>query len=353
MKNTNFKRKPSTVRILKEEKKKKLVNWDKIIYLVILLVIVGSLGLFIFNRVFFINGTGQVLFQKLDIRFVSDVQIINFQRHEGDTVNVGDSLFTYVDQYNAVGHLVENKKPELGQNSQYLLEKEKLETSQRIELKKIEKQEAETMLAHYQNELGQLKKQVYLDVLSVDKLTPYIKNINELKAKISSTNSEIQTLNNALYKINQYAAGNDVTRLNDSITESNKPTQIIQYSPINGTISQIFKEEYEVSLKTDIILTMRKTSNPFIKAYFDQEYIKYLHEGTIVDIEFPDGVKSYGNIKRLYFDTYELPDELKNITEPLQRSLSCDIMPINPKEAEKWKGFQKMDVEIKVKRKLY
>lgn len=350
MKNTNFKRKPSTVRILKEEKKKKKINWDKIIYLSILLFVLGSLGLFIFNRVFYINGTGQVLFQKLDIRFVNDVQIIKINCHEGDSVNVGDSLFTYVDQNNASGHLVQNKKTDISANSQYALEKERRETQQKIELKRIETQEAQTMLAHYTDQLNQMKKQVYLDVVSVDKLTPYIKNINDLKAQIASSEREIQTLQSSLYHLNKFAAGSDSSRLNDSISNSNRPIEIVQYSPINGTISQIFKEEYEVSLKTDIIMTLRKTSNPFIKAYFDQEYIKYLHEGTRVDIKFPDGNSSQGIIKRLYFDTYELPDELKNKTEPLQRSLSCDIMPADPIEAEKWKGFQKMDVEVKVKR---
>jgi hypothetical protein len=353
MKNANFKRKPSTVRILKEEKKKKKINWDKMIYLGILLVILVSLGSFVFNRVFYINGTGQVLFQKLDIRFVNDVQIIKFESHEGDSVSVGDSLFTYVDQNNASGHLVQSKKSEVGPSSQYALEKEKLETQQKIELKRIETQEARTMLDHYTNELNQLKKQVYLDVVSVDKLTPYIKNINELKAQIASSDREIQTLQSAYYRLNQMSAGSDSTRMNDSISDSNRPIEIVQYSPINGTISQIFKEEYEVSLKTDIIMTLRKTSNPFVKCYFDQEYIKYLHEGTRVDISFPDGKSSYGVIKRLYFDTYELPDELKNKAEPLQRSLACDIMPSDPIEAEKWKGFQKMDVEVKVKRKFY
>ncbi|MBK9478081.1 MAG: hypothetical protein IPP56_08175 [Bacteroidetes bacterium] len=353
MKNSNFKRKPSTVRILKEEKKKKKINWDKIIYLTILVFVVGSLSMFVFNRLYYVNGSGQVLFQKLDIRFVSDVQIVKINVHEGDSVSVGDSLFTYVDQNNASGHLIQSRRTELGANSQYAMEKERLETQQKIELKRIQTQEAQTMLDHYTEQLNQLKKQVYLDVVSVDKLTPYIKNINELKAQIASSQREIQTLQSSLYHLNKFAAGSDSTRLNDSIHNSNQPIEIVQYSPIHGTISQIFKEEYEVSLKTDIIMTLRKTSNPFIKAYFDQEYIKYLHEGTKVEIKFPDGKSSTGLIKRLYFDTYELPDELKNKTEPLQRSLTCDIMPADPIEAEKWKGFQKMDVEVKVKRNSF
>ena len=78
------------------------------------------------------------------------------------------------------------------------MEKEKLETQQKIEIKRIEVQEAQTMLDHFISEFNQLKKQVYLDVVSVDKLNPLNNNINSLKAKISSYSLEIQTLQHAL-----------------------------------------------------------------------------------------------------------------------------------------------------------
>ena len=62
-------------------------------------------------------------------------------------------------------------------------------------------------------------------------------------------------------------------------------------------------------MKSEEIVSMHQAHPAFIKAYFEQEDLRYFKVGDEFDIEFPDGTKSKGFLKRFYIATYTLPEE--------------------------------------------
>ncbi len=99
MKSLNFKRKDdSYLRYLEENKRRKAetpFNWDRFIYLSILVIFFLFLVRYAYKSMFYIEGNGQVLFEKVDIRHTDDIRILEFYKEEGDDVTIGDTLFTY------------------------------------------------------------------------------------------------------------------------------------------------------------------------------------------------------------------------------------------------------------------
>ena len=65
MKSINFQRKDSVLRVLEEDKRKKRsINWDRIVYFIILGVIAFFIFRYAFVKLVYIEGSGQVLFEK-------------------------------------------------------------------------------------------------------------------------------------------------------------------------------------------------------------------------------------------------------------------------------------------------
>ena len=117
-------------------------------------------------------------------------------------------------------------------------------------------------------------------------------------------------------------------------------------SPVVGIATRIYIHEYETALKTEEIMALHEAEPAYIKAYFEQEDLRFFKEGDLFTIEFPDGTKSKGILKRFYIATYTLPEEFQKKYEPTTRSIAADIYPIDSLEIKKWKTFYKMSVDI-------
>ena len=116
--------------------------------------------------------------------------------------------------------------------------------------------------------------------------------------------------------------------------------------PIEGSITSIKKQAFEVALKTEIIMALHQPKNVHIRGYFDQEDLGEIHEGDIVDIEFPDGTDGTGRVDRFEFSTRILPVEFQKKFEPTTRTLAVDILPMDTLDLEVWKKYFKLSVKI-------
>ena len=93
-------------------------------------------------------------------------------------------------------------------------------------------------------------------------------------------------------------------------------------------------------------MSIHQAHPAFIKAYFEQEDLRYFDVGDVFTIDFPDGTTSKGVLKRFYIATYTLPEEFQKKYEPTTRSIAADIYPLDSTEIVKWKAFYKMSVDI-------
>ena len=105
MKSFNFKNKGSIIRTIEEPSiKKKKWSFDRITYWLVILVI-GFIAIkFTYNWINIIKGNGQIVFEKLAINFTDDIRLNEINIHEGETINVGDTLFSYLIENNQTDH---------------------------------------------------------------------------------------------------------------------------------------------------------------------------------------------------------------------------------------------------------
>lgn len=355
MKSIDFKRKGSAIRVMSEESKKIGYNWDRVIYIVFLTLLFLFIGYWAINKIFYIKADGQVLFENVSIRLTDDCRILAYQKEEGDTVCVGDSLFTYtLDKDNLWGNFSLNGgiTATSYDNEWDWIEKEKYALSKKMALNNIDITESQALIKSYQNEIQRLQNEVVLDVLPKNRLE-YVQNeILRLNTAVEKLHSENNQLGGLIRQLNGMMRKPGVKSTKSGsisgggVGEDDENRPRVFYSPIDGSITRIYTRQYEVALKSEQIMAIHKNTPMYIKGFFEQSDLNYFKEGDMLNIEFPDGTESKGVIKRFYNATYPLPDEFQKRYEPTTRSIAADIYPVNEGEYEHWRAFYKMGVTI-------
>ena len=347
MKSKDFKRKPTSLQVLQEFKpKRKGFNWDRTIYLTVLILGFGYLAFAMLKDYFVIEGEGQVLFKKLDIQFTDDVEIIHLLKKEGDEVYEGDSLFYYINEKSKSVITSRTKEVITEDESMDWIDREIIDTKKDIELTQIQLAETHRLKAANDQETERVKKAVYLDLYHADKLDTYFDRNARIESDIRTHQKELSFLQEYLQLLLDEQKFNRVTR--QTVFESNGKANLkeVYRSPVNGTITRVYKEDFEVALQSDVVMSIHKPTNLYIKAFFKPKDVEALVEGDLVSIQFPDGTKSIGILQRFYSATYALPAEFQKKYESVTRSISADIIPLNDLELEKWEPYYKLNVKI-------
>ncbi|MCC6838405.1 MAG: hypothetical protein IT234_07705 [Bacteroidia bacterium] len=329
-------------------------NWDRVIYIVFLILVLFFLGYYLINKIFFIKADGQVLFENVSIRLTDDCRILDYHRAEGDTVKVGDSLFTYaLDKDNIWGNasLLGGFSETSFSNEWDWIDKEKYALNKKTALNNIEKAEAQALIKSYQSEIQRLQNEVVLDVLPKNRLELVQNEILKHKTNIEKLDQENKQLFSLIKQLNGMARNAKVkSKRSGDISggggDDEENGRRVFYSPIDGSITRIYTHQFEVALKSEQIMAIHKNTPMYVKAFFEQEDINYFKEGDVMSLTFPDGSKSEGVLKRFYYATYPLPDEFQKRYEPTTRTVAADIYPINENDYAHWKSFYKMSVTI-------
>lgn len=382
MKSLNFKRKDdSYLRYLEENKSRKTkspFNWDRVIYLTLLVLLLIFLLRFTYRAVFYIDGNGQVLFEKVDIRHTDDIRILEFYKQEGDNVKVGDTLFTYFldDDLFGGGNGGGSNAVSIanGGKSNSWIDKEIYVLKKNVDLNKVRISDHKIMLESSLNDLVRVQNEVILDAVSHTNLENLEYRIEKLENDINlleAQNGIYRKQLGYLYKLKEEEENPEKQKIEieqNSTNSSNgslNSTKIFGLTssdmlagindqrgfnyftcPIEGNITRILKQAFEVALKSENILSLHQPEHVHIRGYFDQEDLGDIHEGDIVDIEFPDGTMSIGRVNRFEFSTRILPEEFQKKFEPTTRTLAVDILPLDEADLEIWKKYFKLSVKI-------
>lgn len=358
MKNINFHRQESVIRGLSETSKKnkvkKPINWDRIVYIVLLFTALFFIAKYFYTKFALIEANGQVLFQNVSIRNPKDCRIIKYSVEPGTEVEIGDSLFTFMYEnpemspVSGYGSLDFAMKVS-GAKDPTWAEKKRFELKTKVKLTYSKLKELQGQLSSYKAQLQRIKNEVILDAMPRNRYEDQLRKIQNLELEVDLAKSEIGILNQSIKDLDKFkstaGSGEAIGSGNGGGNGGNANLKTF-YSPLKGTITKIDKQPFEVALKTEQILSIHEPTHIFIKAFFEQEDLKSLKEGDIVDLEFPDGTKSQGIINRFYFATYRLPEEFQKKYEPTTRSLSADIIPVDKRDLNTWKAYYKMSVEV-------
>lgn len=360
MKNIYFNRKESVLRNLEEKAKpKKKVNWDKIVYFLILGLIVFFIFRYAFTRIVYVSAPGHVLFNSLVVRVPEDITIDVFYKFEGDSVQKGDTLFSYYSYEDQKASFEQSIEGDLAgittkESSSTWEEKEIYQLNKNIQLNQLEMLEKKDLVLFYQNEIESLKNEVILEITPKSKIDLYQKEIEKLQLEVITLEKENGVYLSLIQKLNIDAnneeSSGDGNGLISSSFDAGGGGPILRYyiSPTAGTITRLYKSDYEVALKSESILNMHEKEDIYIKAFFNQEDLAYFAEGDEVTVIFPDGEQSVGHIKRFYFATYRMPEEFQKKYESTTRAIAVDIFPIENESEIKWKAFYKMNVTVRI-----
>lgn len=347
MKSLNFKRKETAqLRYLEEKmggKPKSRLNWDRIVYLLLLALLVFFILRYLFIHNFYITANGQVLFENIEISHTEDITIERFICEEGNDIKIGDTLFIYrtddfFDESLEDGEEFTNKSN--------WAEREKYTLRKNIDLNNSQIRGDKELLKAYKSQLAQLRNEVILGTASEREINNLEYQISKLETAIKLTRSENSVLSKQLAELD----ANEEAVLN---IEAEEETTQVSYSPfkayvspIDGYVARIFKQPYEVALKSQIIMKVHQADQVHIKGYFEQKDLKYVKEGDIVQIDFPDGKESEGVIEKFYSSTVLIPEEFQKKFEPAKRTIAVDIRPTEGSDLSLWKRYYKLSATL-------
>lgn len=352
MKPFQFKSKATVLRGVKEESAPKRTNWDRVIYLILFLLIFVSLLFYTLQKNVFINVDGQIFTERFTVNFPEDIIVQKYFYQEGDTIEIGDTLFYYKWNLNDYGSNVGGASAAMtsgrGSNNYDWYIKERIQTQKEISIKLIEINEIDDNTARILSDMERLTKEVYLDVYPKLELEASRLKLKSLKVDRNILVEEIRYLRKYLALLNGYLVNAKPT---DVVASSIRGDEVnykwsYYYSPVAGIISGISVPVLVTSYKKDVVMYLSNTDEMFIYAFIEQKDIGYFEEGETLQLDFPDGTVSEGIIQAYNLNTEVLPLEFKKAKDRDRRSLVAKIVPTSEEEQAHWKIYYQYEVRI-------
>ncbi|WP_235297011.1 HlyD family secretion protein [Portibacter marinus] len=313
---------PTILTTLKEPPKKgnkRKIKWQRISFLVIAFGLLSYIGIQAYIKLAVIQADAQLELKKQMVHFPSDIKIHGLYVSEGEEVEKGDTLFKYTIP---VEDQLSTSEINIDKPIEWIL-RERISTQKQIELKKIERDEILRQL-EMRKSLQKTKKELillgsYNDRNEYEELSI---QVNRLEAQEAAIAEEVAYLNKLLYRLNIENSNYKriETRKKELIEESH-----YYVAQIDGVIGQIHYNENEICYRKDEMLTIHRVKDVKIKAFFDPSDMKYLHEGDLVDINYPDKTSSKGVITNFHIATYALPEEFQKKYEPTERNIVAEV----------------------------
>ena len=338
MKPFQFKNKGSYIRVVEEPKiKAKKWSFDRLTYLFVICMI-ALLGLrFTYKSINVINGNGQIVFEKLSVRFGDDIRLLKIMVEEGDTVKAGDPLFMYKYEEAEDNHTVMVQQAQTkGQ-----FDAKGLEIKRAILTKETELKTNIAMLKQQELYYNQLVKMVLLEVGSAADVEVTKIEIENLKAKTQILKEEIAALKNLR---GQYR--NIGNALASAYTPQEETKTYV--APANGLSGTVNFENKELCYREQEVLTIHDPDKVEIRAYFKQKHTDFLKEGQSIKVKFPDGTISWGKIEQSFISTYAVPKEFQKKYEPTERNIVVSILPVDKAEEDIWRKYYLMEAELTI-----
>lgn len=341
MRNFSLREKQSIITVLREPPKKvKKVPWQKWSFVAFLLLLISVIAYRSVASLWIIQANGQIEVKKQTVHFSQDIKLTKFLVEEGTQVNAGDTLFKYAP---IVEEFVSTSVTDFDRPQDWV-EKQKIDLRSKIALKKFEIEELSGRIRDVSS-LAEMKKKMVL-LGSVNDKNPYELlrlQLEQLKLQHSSAKKEKSYLQNLLYSLKKKeTSGSRVTTTNKSVKDLNN----YFVSTMDGVIGQINFNPEETCFRREEVLTIHELEEMKIKVYFDPVEMKYLQAGDEVNITFPDGSQSTGEIENFHVATYALPDEFQKKYEPTTRNIVANVKLSNDIEKYKLMNFYKMNVRI-------
>lgn len=342
MRNFSLQNKATVIKTLKEPPRaKQKVNWERRVYVLLLASLVLYVGHRIYNGYFIIHGNGQIRLAKTQVEFTDDIRLQSIFVAQGDTVAIGDSLFTYKYENHRANNF--GITSETVKTPEWIM-REKMRLKKEIAVKKIGLKEIGQQIAFKEEELDHKKELILLGVDDMEKhLTAIQSDLLKLAARKKASEKEIYFLRKHLASIRAEQNIDKKIRLHNANPVQPTKTYI---ATVDGIIGRIHMDPNEVCYEKENVLTIHQRESISIQAYFDLYEVNNIDRGDKVWVTFPDGSESEGIINNFFISTYRVPEEFQKKYEPTERNIVAEVIPVNEYEINNWFLFYKMDVQV-------
>lgn len=322
MREFQIRTKPTVLTTLKEPPKKnnkKKIKWQRLSFLAIVFIFLFYVGAKVYMQLAVIQADAQIELHKQLIHFPSDVYLENIYIEEGQRIQKGDTLFKYsipLEDHITTSEINIDKPVEW-------IVREKINTTKNIELKKIGLREIRKQLG-LRREMHDTKKSLILIGSHNDR-----NEFDELSIQINRLESQEKALIDEIAYLRNFLRTLSVENSNYKRIETRKKdfieTKYFYVSKLDGIIGQINYNENEICYRKEELMTIHKMNDLRVKAFFDPIDMKYLNEGDVVNINYPDNSSSQGIITNFHIATYALPEEFQKKYEPTQRNIVAEV----------------------------
>lgn len=339
----NYSSKKSNIRGKKEQvRRTEKRNWDRIIYLAILSLLVIGLIYYLTSNYFTVRGEGRLLSDQVVVRAPLDISMDDFYTRVGEKVEPGDSLFLYHSfESNIQSDTAVQYREKINERANDLAEAREEAAQKRQELEALNDK-----LAYYQNEKERVEKEIKLDVATVQRLQDIKENILDLRWDIKSAEQKLGYLYHRRNRIQSQKSERSMARYTSSGEAGAGGLTVGQRvfrSPVQGTVTNIYKDPSEFSFKEEEIIAINKDSaRVLVKAVFDREDAPNLEKGTELNIRFYNGEPSMGQV----VDAYAARANLESITNGTgiesDERIVVEIEPVNATVRSQWQQLDGM-----------
>ena len=331
----------TNLRGTREKKIEKRTNWDRIVYLVFLGLLVLIFGYIFIKKFFFVTGKGFLMDKNMEVRAPEDLKISTFFVGSLDSVFQGKTLFDFVN-VDDEGIIVQNNSLQLA--LQLDMEKELDPLKNEIALLLSEIAILRENRSFYAKREAEIREKIKLDIATMNDLTNVQDEIQDIFTKIKLKEAEL----NSLYVEQNNVKNRYRTQMPNLSTISNDDNFGSEYfSPVEGKVDEIFVAENEMVFESEPIMSIKiKGSEVFIIAKFDRDNAKYLLPGTVLNVKFANGESSEGIVRKNYVpkSSYRIPEN--QYKEDVQIFIAVNLYPIDEEAAKIWKDQQETSVKV-------
>lgn len=162
--------------------------------------------------------------------------------------------------------------------------------------------------------------------------------ISDLNYKTEALKNEIRLGEESLRNLNSTSAISKDSACQDEVI----------YAPFTSVVNSISKKRYEFATRgIPLVSLIRKNALVQIEAYIDNESDQYVSVNKKVEVIFPDKQIGQGIISEIISSSAFFQTRKWRGYESEESKVAINISPINASEAQKWKVYDRMEVQIR------
>lgn len=330
----------SQLRGHREKPKPKQINWDRIVYFVLLITALGFLAYYIFINSFYVSGEGLVVTESMEVRAPSDIEIREQLVSSDSYVQKGDPLFRYTFM-NWAGTIEEIEDIEDDISN---INEEVQELQDDITLKRQSIQEIQDRITYLEQEREDFREKVRLNAATSYEMNEVENSLFTARSNLRQAQSELNVLID-----NRNRRVQTSERLSAEMQELQSSENMVQTynSPVTGIINNISVRDNQQAFRSEQILSIKpNNADVYIFSVFDREDAEFVQPGTVMNIEFDNGSESAGVIRSSYDARENLIDHFEQTGSLTTEYMVVELAPVDSSTRAQWLQLDRAGLSV-------